>query len=272
MEELENFKQTILKDYPRLSEEDVISFRCGDDLACFNNCCADVNIFLTPYDVLRLRRALKKRSAPFLKEHTIIPFDKNQSLPVPLLMMNESERKECPFVDTEKGCTVYVNRPWPCRMYPMGAASPNEEMEKSESKFYFLLQEDFCLGLKEDRKLTVKEWLEDQGIPPYEEFGELFKNLTLHPSFSTGFTPTAQQIDMYWTAMYDLDKFRRFIFESTFLDRFEFTPDDIEQLKTDEEALLRFGFRWLDMAFFKVDSIPVKKEVREQLSKQGGKA
>jgi uncharacterized protein len=36
--------------------DDQFKFSCHKGLACHNTCCRDVNIFLTPYDVLRMRR------------------------------------------------------------------------------------------------------------------------------------------------------------------------------------------------------------------------
>ncbi len=44
---------------PVLTEESPFHFSCNDSLPCFTQCCRDVNIYLTPYDVLRLRRALR---------------------------------------------------------------------------------------------------------------------------------------------------------------------------------------------------------------------
>ena len=51
-------------------------------------------------------------------------------------------------------------------------------------------------------------------------------------------------------ACYDLDRFRRFVFESTFLQRFEVEPELVERMRGDDEELLRFAFRWLRYALF----------------------
>ena len=258
MDELEHLKQSILTEYPRLLKEDRISFMCGPQLVCFNHCCADVNIFLTPYDVLRLRRTLKIGATDFLARHTIVPFDKNQRLPIPLLKMNDTERKECPFVDEKAGCTVYNDRPWPCRMYPLGVASPGGKQTRESEEFFFLLQDDFCLGLKSERNLTITEWLEEQETAPYEAFGELYKELTLDEALAQGAVLSPMQIDMYWKALYDLDGFRAFVFQSSFLSRFEIGADEVAQLQSDDEALLRFGFKWLQMALFKRPSLKAR--------------
>ena len=58
MRDIEKFKEEILKEYPRLSEDSSFTFACHPGVPCFNDCCGDVNIFLTPYDILRLKQAL----------------------------------------------------------------------------------------------------------------------------------------------------------------------------------------------------------------------
>lgn len=260
MDALENLKETILKDYPRMGENDSFSFECGSHLECFNRCCADVNIFLTPYDVLRMRKAIGLGSTEFLAKYTLVPFDKTQNLPTPLMLMKETESKECQFVDPVKGCTIYENRPWPCRMYPLGAASPGETEGADVKPFYFVMREDVCKGHGKPRIWTVAEWKADQKTAEYAEFGELFKEVALHPAFAKGRTISPQQIDMYWISLFDLDKFREFIFKSSFLNRFELSASEIESLKTDDEALLRFGFKWTKMALFGDITLKVRQD------------
>jgi len=259
MNELEHLKEKILKEYPRLGLEDRFCFECGPDLECFNVCCADVNIFLTPYDVLRMRKALNIDSATFLSRYTIIPIEKSQKLPVPLMKMRDTERKECHFVDEEKGCTIYDDRPWPCRIYPIGSASPSEA-EVHEEKFYFIIKEEHCKGHNRPREWTVAEWLKDQETETYAKFGELFKNITIHPSLERGKKLSPQQIDMYWAALYDLDKFRRFIFESSFLKRFNVDEEELRKIKSDDVELLRFGFKWIGFALFGEKRIEMKPD------------
>ncbi|MBM3325365.1 MAG: YkgJ family cysteine cluster protein [Calditrichaeota bacterium] len=260
MDSLANLKQTILKDYPRLSEQDGFAFECGAHLECFNVCCADVNIFLTPYDVLRMRKAVGLGSGEFLARYTLVPFDKSQHLPTPLLKMSETEGKACYFVDAFKGCTIYSHRPWPCRMYPLGSASPGETEKDADRLFYFMMREEFCQGHGCPHIWTVAEWLEDQGVAKYAEFGEMFKGITLHPAFSKGYQLSPQQIEMYWIALFDLDKFRGFIFSSSFLKRFEIPADFIELLRIDDEALLKFGFSWTALALFGDKTLNVRPE------------
>lgn len=262
MNELENLKEKILKEYPRFGLQDKFCFECGPHVSCFNECCSDVNIFLTPYDVLRMRKALNLDSTTFLSRYTIIPIEKSQKLPVPLMKMDDTDRKQCHFVDNEKGCTIYGNRPWPCRIYPVGSASPGET-EVTQEQFYFLMEEEHCKGHEYSTEWTIEDWLKDQGTEPYAEFGELFKRVTLNPGFATGKDLAPQQIDMYWTALYDIDKFRLFVFESSFLKRFEVDNDELDRIKNDDEELLRFGFKWILFSLFGEKRIKVKPDAEK---------
>ena len=93
MKEIERLKKTILEEYPRLSEKSKFCFKCHPGVPCFNDCCGDVNIFLTPYDILRLRKNLGITTEEFLKKYTISPFDKNLKYPVVMLKMEENEKR-----------------------------------------------------------------------------------------------------------------------------------------------------------------------------------
>jgi len=267
MREIERLKEEILKDYPKMTKDSPFSFACHPGVPCFNACCADVNIFLTPYDILRLKKNLGMTSEEFLSKHTVSPFDKNSRYPVILLAMNEDEKKSCPFVD-ESGCTVYEDRPWACRMYPLGMGSQKDAGDGTESDFYFLLKEDVCKGHNEKNQQTVAEWLENQGITEYDKMGYYFKELTLHEFFSKPENLTAKKIEMFFTACYNLDKFRKFVFESTFFDKFEVDDGTKERIKNDDGELLKFSYFWLRFALFGEKTIKVKEEVLEAKQKE----
>ena len=257
MEEIERFKEKILKEYPRMTVEDKFRFDCHSSISCFNQCCRDINIFLTPYDVLNMRKALNITSGEFLEKYTILPIDKNQQYPVVILTMQDDEEKKCHFVRDE-GCIIYANRPWACRMYVVGLASPKED--SPEKEFYFLMQDEECKGLNEQREWTLREWFNDQGINNYNKIGESFKEIILHDWFKEGNPLSPKQIEMFYMVCYDMDKFREFIFETSFLNRFLIDEELIERLKTDDEALLQFGFKWLKYCLFKEPTMESKNQ------------
>jgi len=251
-------QEKILREYPRMGLDDRFSFRCGKDRDCFNVCCRDVSIVLTPYDVLRMKRALGIDSSEFLQKHTISPFTKDQKFPVVLLKM-DPETTKCLLV-TDEGCSVYRDRPWACRMYPLGVAEPKNP-NPSDQAFHFLLREEICHGHGGDRTLTVREWIADQGIEEYDMMGASFKELMLHDFWDKDTPLTPEQMDMYYMACYDLDRFRRFVLETRFLELFELDEARVEAIRTDDEELLELGVQWLKFCLFREKTMKLQRNV-----------
>jgi Fe-S-cluster containining protein len=257
----ELMKKAVLEDFPRLTAEDSFCFGCHSGLRCFNVCCGDVNIVLTPYDVLRMRARLALPSGEFLRRFTLAPFSNEMKLPVVLLKMNDDEKKSCPFVGPS-GCSIYEDRPWPCRMYPVGMASSGAGQGAPGKVFYFLMHETPCDGFSEPRRWTIAEWMKDQGVGPYDEMGAEFARLTLHPYLVQGRGLEPAKVDMFTMACYDQDRFRRFLFESSFFKRFDIDEDRREKLANSDLDLLTFAFRWLRFSLFgeKTEGIELRRE------------
>ena len=110
-----------------LTENSPFHFACHDALPCFTQCCKDVNIYLTPYDVLRLRQALRIGSSEFLAKYTRSFLARVTNIPVVQLLMDPQSLR-CPFV-AEEGCQVYENRPWACRMFPLDLSSTDATIQ-----------------------------------------------------------------------------------------------------------------------------------------------
>lgn len=261
--EAPKLEEKIVKDFPRLGPDDTFKFACHSGVSCFNRCCGDVNIFISPYDVLRMKRRLGMKSHDFLDKYAIMPVQKEMRTPVVVLRMNDDENKSCPFL-TGKGCDIYSSRPWPCRMYPLGMASQKDTPDGWQGdRFYFLLEEEVCKGFDEPKEWTVREWFDNQGIDEYDIWGEQFKELTLHKFFEDGGFLTPEKMNMLFLACYDLDKFREFVFGTTLLDRFVVDDFFIEEMRNDDEELLRFAFQWLRFSLFGEKTMKVKGEVFE---------
>ena len=243
-----------------LSVDDNFRFACHHGLACFTRCCRDITIFLTPYDIIRMKNALKMSSEDFLPAYTATLIS-DSGLPVVVLKMGDDKEKSCPFV-TPGGCTIYEDRPWPCRIYPLQPES-TKITEKSEKEYYSVMDVPFCLGLSEDKMLTVKKWKEEQGIPIYREMENLFKKITMNEFLNDKKIINKKIQEMYYMACYDLDRFRRFVFESKFFDLFEVDPETVEKIKHDEIELHKFAMRWLEYGLLGQHVLKVKPDVME---------
>ncbi|MFH1563290.1 MAG: YkgJ family cysteine cluster protein [Nitrospirota bacterium] len=230
-------------DSQRLTLESKFKFSCHKGLACYTRCCRDINILLTPYDILRIKNRLNFSSEEFLEKYTLFSMGNNPIFPLIQLKMEDNEDKGCPFVKAD-GCLIYEDRPWACRMYPLGQATNKEE----DMEFYFFVREEHCLGFNENKGWTVNEWENNQGVKVYNEMNELFKEITLNPKLHKPLD--IDKLEMAFMTCYNLDKFKRFIFESKFLKVFDIKEELIERIKIDEVELMKFGFCWLKFVLF----------------------
>lgn len=266
----EEFQKYILNDYPRYNLQDKFSFSCKPGMSCFNKCCNDVNIFLTPYDIIRMKNRLGISSTEFLKKYTLIPLEENLKHPVVMFRMQEGSL-DCNFVDKEKGCTIYEDRPWACRMFPVGLASPGDDSRDLDEEFYFLLKEEVCKGFEEEgaKEWTVEEWMKDQGVEEYVEMGDLFKDISLHPRIQSNRPMEPVKLEMFYTVCYDIDKFRNLVFNSSFFKRFDVSDAEKEKMNNDDSELLKFGFKFLRFSLFgEKDALPLKPDYRSKIMQE----
>jgi Fe-S-cluster containining protein len=250
-----------MRDKRILEDEETFSFGCHKELPCFTDCCGDVNIMLTPLDVLQLARKLSITTGEFLDKHTLTPITKDLHLPVLVLKMNEDDNKRCSFLN-ENGCGVYDSRPWACRMYPLGMGLPPAKAGVEPQPIYFLFEDDFCKGRSEKTSWTVSKWLANQGIEERDRLEAGYREIVSHPWFIGGRTLDPRRMEMFHTAFYDLDKFRQFIFSSSFLDRFELADESIEKLRTDDYELLNFAEIWLRFSLFAEPTMNVRESAK----------
>ncbi|MDP3298390.1 MAG: YkgJ family cysteine cluster protein [Thermodesulfovibrionia bacterium] len=247
--------KNIPKKHRRLSLDEKFKFSCHKGLHCFITCCNDINIFLTPYDVLRMRRAAGLSSGEFLKRYTIALLG-DEGLPLVVLKMIEDENKSCPFVMPD-GCRIYEDRPWSCRMYPIFPASSKEEG--------FLIEEKpSCLGSKEEKQWTIEEWKKDEGIYIYDKMNESYKEITFNDYFQSNKLDSGRA-KMLYNACYDIDEFKKFIFETRFFDIYDVENEVIEKIKEDEEELLSFGYGWIRFNLFSEDTLKLKDKEMDSL-------
>ena len=212
-------------------------------MVCFTECCRELNLLLTPYDVIRLKNRLGLSSGDFLDRYTDCGFDEDRPLPMAYLQMSENERKTCPFVSA-KGCIVYEDRPSACRIYPIARASRLHRSHDLVLDNYFVLHEDHCMGFEEEQFWKMDEWLRDQGLQHYYELNDLWMGIVTHPMLRNARLPQKQQ-QIFYFASYNSDKFREMVFNSRFLSLFEIEGDEIEQIRTNETTLLKFAFKWM---------------------------
>ena len=141
----------------RIEPGDTFNFRCHNELACFNLCCRNLNLFLYPYDVLRLSRCLGLTADQFIDRHVDLVMRPGHFFPEVLLRMADNDQQTCPFL-TDEGCRVYPDRPDTCRGFPVEQGSLYEAGSGSSIPVHFFRPPDFCLGRHEKQPWTLATW------------------------------------------------------------------------------------------------------------------
>jgi Fe-S-cluster containining protein len=242
-----------LEDIPprenHLGLKDSFSFRCHRGLSCFNTCCRNKLLPLTPYDVLRLNGALGLHSDEFLQRYTAYCIDPGSGFPVVHLSIQNKGFRNCPFV-TERGCAVYADRPTACRLYPLARFSRPGDGAGDPDVFYTLLDTAGCLGRREARTLNVRSWIEEQGLAPYLEINDRLMTIVFHPHRDRKGELNQGQLQKVMVACYNLDLFREFVLNTPFLDIFQVDQETREKVKKDNVALLKVGIAYLKRVLF----------------------
>ncbi len=223
-------------------------FSCHSKLECFNKCCKDVDLFLTPYDVLRMKNQLGISSKEVLEKYTGILIGES-GLPVIFLEMKDDGKKSCPFVSAN-GCEIYEDRPALCRAFPL---------KPTISGNYKITNDPKCLGQQEGREWTLEDWKKEQGLGPYNELEELFHEVLHNKTVLKTSLQNDNILHMVFM-VYDLDQFRRFVFESKFLDVFDIEGKTIEGVKKDEVELLKLALKWLKFGLVDRKSLKMKED------------
>jgi len=239
-------------------------FRCSPAVSCFTRCCHDVRIDLRPYDLVRLKKALTVSSSDVLASHTYVTAGENPGFPAVRLAMSPAEGKPCPFLRPE-GCRVYEDRPDACRTYPLErGVSVEPGRPTSIKEYYFLARQPICRGHDEDREWTVREWIRDQGVEEYNRMNNLWAELDLLFRANPGVWGrdgwNGSSFRMAFMALYDVDRFRDFVFESSFLKRYRIKKDVVRTIKRDDTGLLRFGHAWVKATVFHIPTPLIRQK------------
>jgi len=240
----------------RLERDSTFKFRCYPGISCFTKCCRNMNIILTPYDIIRMKHRLGLTSDLFLRLYSEPELLGITRVPVARLKMLEDEGGRCPFV-TKDGCQIYTDRPVCCRYYPIGLASLRQAEKTSgqEEEFFFLVKEDHCKGFEEDTEWTVDSWRQDQESDLYDRMNRDWMELLLRKkSFGEETEMPERAKELFFMVSTNMERFRSFVFESRFLDTYVVKSKLLRKILEDDVELMKFGFEYLKVAVFGAES------------------
>ncbi len=255
----------------KLTLDDAFKFRCHKGVSCWNACCHGADVTLSPYDILTLAKHFSVRPSQFIADFTLPALHEGSGLPVTKLVMTEKDGKgPCVFMHEENGCSVYDARPATCRYYPLGLGAYKLKGHEEREDMHFLVKEAHCEGHKEEQQQTVGEFRSDQGIEPYDLLNQRWIDILMKmTSWKTMGGPMGKDVStqtkkMFYMVSTDIDAFRRFVFETKFLETYDIDDDMIEAVRTKDEALLQLGFDWLKNVMFNEETLSLREPVLQQ--------
>lgn len=241
----------------------VIQFQCRQGIACWNACCSNIDISLTPYDILRLTRRLELSSGAFLQRYTV-PYELEPNGIAGVKLRPVEHGTACRFM-TPEGCSVYEDRPTACRYYPVALLSLRRQDEYTDQSSYALVEESHCLGHREARSISVADYRQEQGLDAYDDLARGWRQLILKkkssgPSIGK---PSKRSLELFFMVCYDLDRFSQFVVSEGFRALYDLPAQELKDILCDDVALMQFGFRFLRQVLFGEETIPLRQEAVE---------
>jgi Fe-S-cluster containining protein len=249
----------------RMTLDSRMTFECHPGVSCFTACCNNIDIMLTPYDVLRMKNRLELPSTEFLESYTTSRIEPKTGLPQLFIRMEDNDKRSCPFV-TAEGCSIYTDRPSMCRYYPVGQAVHRVEKDGEivNDEFYMLIKEPHCKGFEEGKKTwNIAEWRRNQEAEHYDEMHRQWKDLFMRQGEHSKDVDESRQA-LFFLASYDLDRFKRFVFESDFLKVILIDKQTEDAIREDELELMKFAMKYLNYAFGIEESFTLDREVAKE--------
>lgn len=243
-----------------LGLDDRFRFRCHRGIACFNKCCENTDILLTPYDLLRLKNRLDLSSREFIDRYTRDCELDSHGMPG-LKLGHRPGSSACVFL-TPEGCGVYSDRPAACRYYALGHMALRKKDSPTDEEAFFVVKEPHCLGHEEPHEQTIREYRIEQGVDRYDEANRDWRRIVLKKRSSGPAVgrPSQRSFELFFLASYDLDGFRAFAASGRFREVFDLPPEEYARILSDEEALLQFAFRYLRQALYGEKTIPTRPQ------------
>jgi Fe-S-cluster containining protein len=251
----------------QLTLDSKISFSCYKGIKCFNACCSNIDVTLTPYDILRLARHFDISTWQAQLQYTR-PYEMDFHGMPGVKMRPVDGGTACQFM-TEEGCSIYEDRPTACRYYPYGTMGMRRKDSGVLEDVYFVVKEDHCKGHDEDNQMTIAEFRKQQGVEIYDDMNREWLDIIVKKR-SAGPTvgaPSERSMQLF-SMSYDMDAFRLFAQSDGFTKMFDIDDELRKGIDEDDEVLVAFCMRFLKQVLFGEFSISLREGAAKERYEQ----
>jgi Fe-S-cluster containining protein len=231
-------------DYSELCFDDRFRFFCGPHLSCFVECCRGTRIWLYPFDVLRISRSLGLSTGAFLDRFCCYYDEDGPGYPILLLRSADEGRGRCPFAQ-DPGCTIYPDRPWICRLFPVSPRECRTDRTPDEERRFSIVEWEGCRGVRNGPEVSIREWFERSGTAIYDETYLDWQDLTLGLREGGRLPLTGAAAELFKLGSYDPDRLLDELATGNWQQELPLTLEELTAARHDDLALLALSCRWL---------------------------
>ncbi len=236
-----------------LEHHERFHFACSPQVAYFNACCHDLNQFLYPYDILRLKQTLQISSGEFLQKFTPRHVGPETGLPIVFLKPKPNQSLACPFV-TPQGCSVYSGRPASCRLYLLARAITRQPETGRRAEHFALIKENHCQGFKEGPAATAHQWMDNQDVTEYNLHNDrMITILSLKRQHHPDPLDLADA-HLFYRTLYDIDHFRSVADKKGIIEELRI-DNDPQAASTNDTELLKIAEEWIVAKVFRIHDV-----------------
>jgi len=158
-------------------------------------CCQNMEIFLNPYDILKISENLNVTTTEIIDEFILFLEDRETGLFRPIL--KSARTGLCKF-NIDKLCTIHVNRPLSCRLFPLARISGK----------FLLQQAPFCTGLTDITSIKLTDYLNESSVEEYLSMSDLYHlKYDVLKNLNNGLLKNEYYNNLLNILLYDIDFF-----------------------------------------------------------------
>jgi len=224
----------------RINSNQSFNFKCSPDIACFNECCQNLQQVVGAYDIIRLKYHFACDSSTFLNTYTTCTIGPETGLPIVELKTKSQSDLHCFFL-SKNGCMVYPDRPSTCRYYPLGRlVSKSRETGRLEAN-YILIRESHCFGHDTLFQQNIDQWRNAQELHEYDQYNDLMIHLISAKNKAGLRNLSEEQRYLIYMGCYDIDAFRQYAKQKNI-----FMDQSFPQTIEGDVKMLTYNIRWLE--------------------------
>lgn len=171
----------------KVEKDGTFHFECSRS----GECCRHMEIFLNPYDILRMAEALGMTTIQLIQDHVLFLENKQQGILKPVL--KAAREGVCAF-NSNRLCKIHRDRPLPCRLFPI--ARMDED--------YHLQQVSYCKGLSSRRKQDVASYIQEEEAQEHLEAAKPYHRI-MKTYVSMDGSMDLETRDLFHKVLYDFD-------------------------------------------------------------------